>query len=277
MGKALLPLLEQTDRAGVVIGYRFYQCCETGELTVDTLRGLLRQRTIESGSRLVTKEEIERAAVLDSFFNEEEEPENMPLGKRIKAWFSGKKKKREERKKRKKPLFDKEFKDVYNTNTEPEQTGSEYVDTAFGENSNTVFQQIPDTSLRQQSGDPETMLLTPDMLIPQDEQTWVLKIKEKHEEEREILLTKEVYLVGKTGSGVNLQLASSTVSRLHAKLEKNGENWLINDINSKNGTKIIRQTPDGQRESLLQPGETVILKEGDVIWFADIMCVMTRR
>ena len=87
-----------------------------------------------------------------------------------------------------------------------------------------------------------------------------------------------MYFVGKAEAGAALQLASPAVSRLHARLEKTGENWALTDMNSKNGTRRTRTCADGkQKEDLLQPEETVMLQEGDVIWFADVMCLVIKQ
>ena len=266
LGSALLPLLEQADRAGVVIGYRFYQYCEAEELTVDVLHGLLRQKAEEKKSRPVTKEEIERAAVLDAFFEEPEEEETgiRSFGKRVKDWFSRKRKKQEN----KEAGYTAEFRDQKDRGASGGLCESPLL---VKEPENIYLREAGSKLSAQVYEETETMLLTPDMLTIPEKKNWILQIRENQGREREILLTKELYLIGKTGSGAALQLASPAVSRLHAKLEKDGENWCLSDLNSKNSTRLIRDS-GRQQEILLQPGETAVLQEGDVIWFADVMC-----
>ena len=274
LGSALLAQLDQSDRAGVVMGYRFYQYCESGELTPGMIRGLLRPKQAEKEARPATKEEIERAAVLDSFFDEPEEDDSVfgSFGHRIKTWFSGKRKKKET------------SEDIYDTVQDFDRSGKERDDkilslgeagSSYGESPKWEFpeRKYTGTVTYKKSGGSETMMLTPDMLAGSGKKIWCLRVKEGSGTEREIPLTEDIYFVGKKGSGASLQLASSAVSRLHAKLEKNGENWCLSDLNSKNGTKRIRAAGD-RRETLLQPEETVILQEGDEIWFADVMCVL---
>ena len=129
------------------------------------------------------------------------------------------------------------------------------------------------TAFHGNSGGAETMVLTPEMLLNRGKKTWALRIREGRGKERDVPLTGTIYFVGKKESGATLQLASPAVSRLHAKLEKKGENWCLTDMNSKNSTRRERTQPDGTKtETLLQPQEIVTLQEGDVIWFADVMC-----
>ena len=305
LGNALLSQLDQSDRAGVVLGYQFYQCCESGDLTPGVVRRLLHSKQTEREERPATKEEIERAAILDSFFDEAEKTESVfgNFGQKLKMWFSGKRKKKDQTEQTLKTEKEYEL---------PGENASERV-LAFGEeaasygentrggsiqergiSTDTLLEKDKERSLpehlgtadrRQRitmqyaiSGEAETTLLTPDMLAGREEKIWILRVKEGHGKEREIPLTGSMYFIGKTGSCATLQLESAAVSRLHAKLEKKGENWCLTDMNSKNGTRCIRPCASGDAEEfLLQPEETVVLQEGDEVWFANVMCQVIRR
>ena len=287
LGKALLPQLDQSDRAGVVLGYQFYQCCESGELTPGVIRGLLRPKKPEREARPATKEEIERAAILDAFFDEPEEDESAfgSLGKKIKLWFSGKRKKKERpeaaQKEEEYGLFEE------NRTERGPEVGEEAVTYGEGTREGNAYEGRSMASDHTdglmpghvRSEEAETMLLTPDMLaVGGEERIWSLRVKEGPGKEREIPLTENVYFVGKAGSGATLQLESAAVSRLHAKLEKDGGNWCLTDMNSRNGTKCKRTRSCGDREELLlQPEEIIILQEGDEVWFANVMCLVIRR
>lgn len=264
LGSALLPRLDQTDRAGVVIGYQFYQYCAAGELDLEVLRGLLRQRTPETEPGPAVREETGQPVLQDAFFEDPEEDSfSESFRQRIKNWFFPKKKKKEEPETEFEPETD-----LYAQETEFEPERYMFMQDANDNREND----------HHESGDEkresETMLLTPDMLVIRQEKNWSLLVTEAPGREREIPLTQSMYLVGKKGSGATLQLASSAVSRLHAKLEKAGESWYLCDLNSKNGTMI--RHPDSPQERLLQPEETVELQEGDVIRFADVACRVKR-
>ena len=82
----------------------------------------------------------------------------------------------------------------------------------------------------------QTMLLNEAMLTYTAEKPSSLVIREPTGEERTMLLTEENYLVGKQGAGAGLQLESAAVSRLHARLKKQGKGWILCDLNSRNGT-----------------------------------------
>ena len=269
LGSALLAQLDQADRTGVVMGYQFYQRCESGELTPAAIRGVMHTKQPEREERPVTKEEIERAAVLDSFFDDAEEEEHAfsSVRQRIRAWFSKRRKKKE--------VYDPESEQPGLVLGEPavEWAPAEQpaVYTTVTENLGSA--ESMQTVFPGNSGGAETMVLTPEMLLNRGKKTWVLRIREGRGKERDVPLTGTIYFVGKKESGATLQLASPAVSRLHAKLERIGESWFLEDMNSRNGCRRERTQPNGTKtETLLQPQEAVTLQEGDVIWFADVMC-----
>ena len=74
------------------------------------------------------------------------------------------------------------------------------------------------------------------------------------------VLDKECILIGKWKASADICLNIPTVSRIHAKIMKEGTHCYIIDLNSKNGTKV-NGIP-------LNPEEKKLLKENDVISFA---------
>jgi len=79
-------------------------------------------------------------------------------------------------------------------------------------------------------------------------------------ERREIPINYFPFLIGKNKGLVDFCLNEPGVSRLHAKLEKEGKEYYITDLNSTNGTKI-----NGQ---LLEANEKRQLRIGDELEFA---------
>ena len=101
--------------------------------------------------------------------------------------------------------------------------------------------------------------------IEQNRQFRACLIPEKGFPEKEILLFKERYVVGRKVAGADIALESKAVSRAHAKLIWNHGIYSIVDLSSRNGTRV-----NGVR---LSDGEKFSLKDGDRIVFADASCV----
>lgn len=77
-----------------------------------------------------------------------------------------------------------------------------------------------------------------------------------------IRLTKDRYVVGKLASQADLVLDHHSISRIHAKIQKEQGEYYLYDLNSTNGT-----FHNGRR---LEVKERVALKEGDEIAFARV-------
>ncbi|MCF0146019.1 MAG: hypothetical protein HUJ73_05480, partial [Eubacterium sp.] len=72
----ILPYLDREDRSAVVTGYQLYQQCMSGETEPDDLKKLLFRKELSfSEPEPVTKEELERSALLDEFFRDPDEEE----------------------------------------------------------------------------------------------------------------------------------------------------------------------------------------------------------
>lgn len=81
-------------------------------------------------------------------------------------------------------------------------------------------------------------------------------------ERENIMLPYIPFVIGKHEDLVDYCLPHPTISRIHAKIDRKEEDYLITDLNSTNGTTV-----DGH---LLQANETVSVKDGGLIYFADI-------
>ena len=281
LGSALLPKLDQTDRAAVVLGYRFYQYCEAEELTADVLRALLRQRTPEPEPRPVTREELERKAILDAIYDDREEDENISsgsFGRKLKTLFKRKKEKKKQQEESPEADMEYSVEDDGFGNAETDSPDglqpSEEMPALFGA-TGLLVKERGSYGEPERQGEAETMLLTPDMLLRGKEPVWSLQIREGTNGERSVSLTENLYFVGKKGSGATLQLSSPAVSRLHAKLQKRDGSWYLNDLNSRNGTGLLNPSDTENAEKLLQPEESVRLQDGDRIRFADVICTLT--
>lgn len=79
---------------------------------------------------------------------------------------------------------------------------------------------------------------------------------------RHIELTKFPFTIGKMAGCVDFVLADDSISRLHARIEKQGDKILLTDMNSMNGTY-----KNGLR---MEPSETVEIEPGDEIRFGKL-------
>ncbi len=75
-----------------------------------------------------------------------------------------------------------------------------------------------------------------------------------------ICITEKPQLIGKEESKVQIHIKADGVSRIHAKVTKNGEEYLIEDLCSTNGTRINGKD--------IEPRVAYTLKEGDKVSFA---------
>lgn len=108
--------------------------------------------------------------------------------------------------------------------------------------------------------------------IENSEQTMVLSDMEVHESYKlypednktykEIPLIEFPFFVGKLKVNVDYSIENKAVSRFHAKLEKEGDNFYITDLNSTNGTFL--------NEIRIEANTRRILHLGDEISFANI-------
>lgn len=75
-----------------------------------------------------------------------------------------------------------------------------------------------------------------------------------------ISITETPQLIGKDASKVQISLLSDTVSRVHAKIVKSGDNYLLEDLCSTNGTWVNGKS--------IEPRVPYTLKTGDKVSFA---------
>ena len=78
----------------------------------------------------------------------------------------------------------------------------------------------------------------------------------------DISVQKESFLLGKKESEVDGVIDRGCISRVHARIESDGEGYYIEDMNSTNGTYLNGQP--------LEYHQKVRLKEGDNITFGTV-------
>lgn len=83
----------------------------------------------------------------------------------------------------------------------------------------------------------------------------------------DIAITYVPYLIGKQEGMVDCVLTGEAVSRIHARIDRDGEEYRISDLNSTNGTSV-----NGR---VLETNESVSLKKGDEIFIANFPFIFT--
>lgn len=83
----------------------------------------------------------------------------------------------------------------------------------------------------------------------------------------DIAITYVPYLIGKQEGMVDCVLAGEAISRIHARIDREGEEYRISDLNSTNGTVV-----NGR---VLETNETVLLKTGDEVFIANYPFIFT--
>lgn len=83
----------------------------------------------------------------------------------------------------------------------------------------------------------------------------------------DIVITYVPFIIGKQEGLADCILAFDAVSRLHARIDRNGEDYLITDLNSTNGTMV--------RGRMLETNEMAKLVPGDEVYIANIGFVFT--
>lgn len=82
----------------------------------------------------------------------------------------------------------------------------------------------------------------------------------------DIILNGDLTLIGKLEGTVDVIIPLPTVSRVHAKIEKSGEDYYLTDMNSSNGTYVNGELISGK--------ESQSLFSGDEIRFADAVYLL---
>jgi pSer/pThr/pTyr-binding forkhead associated (FHA) protein len=75
--------------------------------------------------------------------------------------------------------------------------------------------------------------------------------------ERVVTLAEAAYTIGSDVEAVDIGLADSTVSSVHAVLERVGSAWLVRDVGSRNGTRLNGERLVNQRR--LRDGEEILV------------------
>jgi hypothetical protein len=111
--------------------------------------------------------------------------------------------------------------------------------------------------------EPEPIYCEPTVLLHSGEQQWEGRlVYQGSGEEEDFLIQGEVFRIGSAREDNDGWLRSQAVSRRHAKISRNGKQFILEDLNSTNGTTV------NGRELNYQ--EKYALTGGDRIRFADV-------
>ena len=100
----------------------------------------------------------------------------------------------------------------------------------------------------------DTVLLTAPEPEKKDKPAWLRSLDGEMED---ISLTYYPFVIGKQKNLVDYVVDRETVSRLHVKIEKSGEHYIITDLNSTNGTSVNGVMLENNGSAYLSPGDEV--------------------
>ena len=98
-----------------------------------------------------------------------------------------------------------------------------------------------------------TILLSPDQ---ENEADACLFWTEEGVQKR-FMLTKDMGMIGKLTGSADICLRHPAVSRIHGRIRKEGKDFFISDLNSKNGTLLNDRMLEPEREYLLHNGDKI--------------------
>lgn len=105
------------------------------------------------------------------------------------------------------------------------------------------------------------------LLTEREEQAGIRRFKSMEAGVSDIVISYVPFIIGKQEGLTDCMLELEGVSRLHARIDRNGEEYLITDLNSTNGTRV------GGR--LLETNEMAVVKPGDEVYIANVGFVFT--
>ncbi|MFP4697754.1 MAG: DUF6382 domain-containing protein [Eubacteriales bacterium] len=111
------------------------------------------------------------------------------------------------------------------------------------------------TTLLQEQEEIATTLLT------DNEEDLAYLVANKNGVEEEICINNTPFIIGKLSSQVDYVIDNPTISRIHAKIIQNSNEYYLIDLNSRNGTFI-----NGKR---INNGGKELIRVGDIIKFSD--------
>ena len=93
------------------------------------------------------------------------------------------------------------------------------------------------------------------------------RLKAIEENQADILISYVPFIIGKQQGLADFVLQRETVSRLHVRIDRIGDEYQITDLNSTNGTTVGGRT--------LENNEAVLLRDGDLVYIADLGYIFT--
>ena len=110
--------------------------------------------------------------------------------------------------------------------------------------------------------EPDGEVFQTTLLTGRAENGQVRRLEAREEGIEDIPITYFPFILGKHEELVDYVLNRSTVSRLHVRIDREGEEYRVTDLNSTNGTMVGDQ--------FLEANETVNIRVGDEICIADL-------
>lgn len=243
----ILPKIDHKDAGAVVLGYGVYRESVESGMGADEIRKELRKVTLENlkeGEARQKEEYTQQEYTQQEYTQQEYTGEAVMTEEKrrqaLDAFF-------EEEKKRKKKELDQL--EAWGWERDAEYEREDISEAERYANESPVEKKEAD--VLDTCG--PTILLSPDQ---ENEADACLYWMEEGVQKR-FMLTKDMGMIGKLTGSADICLRHPAVSRIHGRIRKEGKDFFISDLNSKNGTLLNDRMLEPEREYLLHNGDKI--------------------
>lgn len=238
----ILPKIDHKDAGAVVLGYGVYRESVESGMGADEIRKELRKVTLENlkEGEARQKEEYTQQEYTQQEYTGEAVMTEEKRRQALDAFF-------EEEKKRKKKELDQL--EAWGWERDAEYEREDISEAERYANESPVEKKEAD--VLDTCG--PTILLSPDQ---ENEADACLFWTEEGVQKR-FMLTKDMGMIGKLTGSADICLRHPAVSRIHGRIRKEGKDFFISDLNSKNGTLLNDRMLEPEREYLLHNGDKI--------------------
>lgn len=242
----LLGKVDHQDRESVILAYGLYQETRKTNYGMDDILRVMysEKQEPETAEEILEEEPQEPILEIPAVLKREPKQES---GK----WFSKWKKSWKIWKKEPKKETEVSWRTLFGENTDSETDQTDFVES---------YDKAEDTSSEESCHQGRDTTLLADLSKTDNGQERKLLAIDPGMED--ILIPYVPFVIGKQEHLADYYLDHGTVSRLHVRIDQNDDEWMIQDLNSSNGTMVAGH--------LLENNETVPLHLNDEVKIADL-------
>lgn len=251
----LLGKVDHQDRGSVILAYGLYQETRKANYGMeDILRVMCSEKPmLEEKAEMLPEERYEPPQEIPPVLKRETDSE--PKAKSLKeaglGWFSKWKKQWNIWKKEPKKEPEVSWEDLFREDSEEEKSKTNFVEPCDS-NKEPILEEY-------ESQGRNTTLLAD---LSKTDNSQVRKLLAEDPGMEDILIPYYPFVIGKQEHLADYYLDHGTVSRLHVRIDQNDDGWVIQDLNSSNGTMVAGH--------LLENNETAALHLNDEVKIADL-------